>query len=141
MSWHDVDLTTVSPTEEIIPEKTFTFELLPGAKFDERGTGGINVAVAIVDDGEFTGRRMFAYYPDPESVSVRTGKKQDWSKIAMKRLEQALGIDCQAGEKAVEYLNRVAGNRFSTSVKHSAPTDEYPVPRANLNLLNVKPAA
>lgn len=141
MSWNDINLKDISPVEEIIPEKTFTFELLPGAKFDERGSGGVNVQFAIVNDGEFTGRRMFGFYPDPTSVSARSGKRQDWSGVAMRRLEQALGIDINDGEKVVEYLNRAAGGRVSTSVKHSAPTDEYPTPKAQLNLLNVKPAA
>lgn len=133
MSWETIDLTSVSTALEIIPEKTFTFELLPGAKYDERDPNRISCQAAIVQDGEFTGRRIFFSYPDP---SVK-----EWSPKALKRLEQAIGIDIERGEDPVTYLNRVAGNHFMTNVTHSKPTDEYPNPRANLNLFNVKPAA
>lgn len=141
MSWANIDLTTISPTLEIIPEKMFTWELLPGATYDERDHGRINVSAAIVNDGEFSGRKIFFSYPDPEGVSPRSGKKQDWSAIALKRLEQAIGVDYEAGEDPVHFLNRAAGSRFMSGVQHSKPTDEYPNPRANLNLLNVRPSA
>lgn len=112
---------------EIVPEKTFTFELLPGAKTSDRDPDAIEIAVAIVNDGEFTGRKMFAKYTT-EHVK------------ALKRLEQALGVDALPGEDAVTYLNRAAGNRFSTNVRHSKATEEYPNPKAWLGIWNVRPA-
>lgn len=134
MGWNNIDLTTVNPNLEIIPkDKTFTWELAPGTKYDERDSGRIVASATIVNDGEFTGRRLSFSYPDPS--------KKDWSPRMLKRLEQALGVDASIGEDPVAYLNRAAGNRFMTDVRHTEPNDEYPNPMANLNIFNVRPSA
>ena len=140
MSWQNIDLTKINPQAEIIPEKTYTFELAPGAKYDERDPGRILVSASIVNDGEFTGRRVFFSYPDPESFNSK-GNKNDWSAKALVRLLTAVGADLQEGEDPVSALNRAAGGRFTSKVTHSKPTEEYPNPRANLDIFNPKPAA
>ena len=139
MSWANIKLSEISTTVELLPEKTFTLELTPGAKLND--FGGIQAAGRVVDSDEFNGRLVFFSYPDPESLS-KEGKLQSWSSVAFKRLVQALGVDMEGDdEDKVAYLNRAAGNRFVGTIKHGKVTDEYPVPRANLQLLNVRPAA
>ncbi len=128
MSWTTVDLTQVNPNLEIVPAKAFTFELLPGAKYSDRNPDDVEISVAIVGDSEFAGRRLFAKYGSDEVK-------------ALKRLEVAMGIDAQPGEDVVAYLNRAAGGRFSTTVRHSTPNEQYPNPKAFLQLWSVKPAA
>lgn len=127
MSWTNVDLTTINPQLEIVPEKVYTFELLPGAQYSDRNPEEISIQVAIVNDGEFTGRRLYGKY-SPDEVK------------ALKRLEQAMGVDAEPGEDPVTYLNRAAGSRFSTGVRHSKPNEQYPNPKAFLQLWSVKPA-
>lgn len=138
MAWQNFDLTNVSTQTEVIPAKAYTFELAPGAKYDDRGS--LQVSATIVNDGEFTGKRVFFSYPDPEGFS-REGKPMAWSATALKRLLEALGSEQEPGEDPVSTLNRVAGNRFASSIKHSTPTDQYPTVRAELAIFNVKPAA
>lgn len=138
MPWQNVNLSDVSVQDQIIPVGTYTFELAPGAKFDEKGN--LRTSATIVNDGEFTGKRMFFSYPDPEGISSK-GKSQAWSATAFKRLTVAIGEDPQDGESLDGYLNRVAGARFQSNVTHSAPTDAYPNPSANLNIFNPRPAA
>lgn len=133
MTWKNIDLANINPNLELIPAKQYTFELLVGAKYDDRDPGRISANAAIVNDGEFTGRRLFFSYPNPEI--------KEWSPKALKRLEQALGVDAQEGEDPVAYLNRAAGSRFGAAVTHTVPNEEYPNPRANLNIFSVKPAA
>lgn len=132
MTWQAIDLKNINPNLEIIPAKQYVFELLAGAKYGERDPGRIEANAAIVNDGEFTGRRLFFSYPDPTT--------KEWSPKALKRLEQSLGVDAEEGEDPVAYLNRAAGSRFGAAVTHTAPTPEYPNARANLNIFSVKPS-
>lgn len=128
MSWQNIDLTTINPQLEILPSKTFTFTVLPGAKYDDRDPDNISVNVAVVNDSEFSGRRLFLNYK-PDDVK------------ALKRLEQALGVDAEAGEDPVAYLNRAAGNNFTMPVTHSKPNEQYPNPKAFGSKWNVSAAA
>lgn len=139
MSWTTIDLTQVNPAPEIIPPKQYTFELAPGTKYDERDPGRILCSASIVNDGEFTGRRMFFSYPDPEGFNSK-GNKNDWSSKAVVRLLTALGHE-PTNADVVDQLNAAAGGRFVAEVTHTKPTEEYPNPRANLNIFNPKPAA
>jgi len=125
---------------ELLPVGKYTFELLPGARYDERN-GGIVAMAAVVNNGEFNGKRVYLTYPDPESIGSRSGKVQSWSTVAFKRFEQAIGIEIDAGEDKVDYLHRIAGNRFTMPVKHSEPSDDYPTAKVNAQLLNVSAAA
>ena len=136
--WTDFNLKDINPNVEAIPPSKYTWELLAGTKYDEKNR--IVVSAAIVNDGEFTGRRLSFSYPDPNSFSA-AGKKNDWSGKMLKRLENALGIESGAGEDPVDYLNRVAGNRFAAPAKLGKTTDEYPTPRTELDIFNVGPAA
>ena len=139
MSWENIKLSDVSTQLELIPAGVYTFELSPGAKFDEKGN--LRVSATIVNDGEFTGKRVFFSYPDPESISAKTGKVNNWSATALKRFTEALGADYQDGELPDALLNRVAGAHFQTAITHTAPTDQYPNPSINVNIFNMKPAA
>lgn len=136
--WTDFNLKEVNPNLEAIPVKTYTWELLTGAKYDEKGR--LIVSAAVVNDGEFTGRRLTFSFPDPTSFD-RNGKKNEWSGKMLKRLENAIGIECEDGEDPSAYLNRVAGNRFSAPVKQGKTSEEYPTPRNELDIFNFKPAA
>lgn len=135
MSWEAIDLKGVSTQIDLIPEGLYTFELLPGAKYNE--SGSILAQAAVATDGEFRGKRVLFSYPDPESISSK-GKVQSWSAVALKRLEQAIGIDINDGETKTDYLNRVAGSKFQTGIKHNE--DDSGQKRMNLQLLNLKPA-
>lgn len=130
MSWQDVNLKTIDPNLEIIPAKKFTFEILAGAKLDDRNPDTVSVSMGIAEDGEFKGRRLYASY-SPEDAK------------ALKRLSVAIGVDFEDGEEhdPLGYLSRVAGNRFITNVTHSKPNDQYPNPKAFLNKWNPSPAA
>lgn len=128
MSWQNIDLKSINPNLELIPERTFSWELLPGAKYDDRDPNTISINVAVVSDGEFAGRRLFVNYKEGDEK-------------ALKRLEQAMGVDANEGEDPVAYLNRAAGGRFAAAVKHSQVTPEYPNPKAFLQKWNVRPAA
>jgi len=136
--WQNFSLKDVNPNVEALPVKTYTWELLPGAKYDEKNR--IICSAGIVGDSEFAGRRLSFSFPDPEAFS-QSGKKQDWSAKMLKRLEVAIGIDSQDTEDPVDYLNRVAGNRFAAPVKQGKVTEEYPNPRTDLDIFNFKPAA
>ena len=138
MPWQNVVLSDISTQLELVPVGTYTFELAPGAKFDEKGN--LRVSATIVNDGEFTGKRVFFSYPDPESIS-KAGKVNSWSATALKRLTQAIGEDPQEGESLDTYLNRVAGAHFQTNITHTPATEQYPNPSVNVNIFNPKPAA
>ena len=138
MSWQNIDLKNISTQPEAIPDGTYTLEVKPGAKLNDRET--LLVSASISQDGEFTGRNVYFSYPDPESVSA-SGKINSWSATAFKRLEQALGVDMNEGETPVEYLNRVAGSKFQAPITTTPATEDYPQPRTNVKIFNVKPAA
>jgi len=138
-TWTTINFSDINTQPEIVPAAEYTFSL-NGAKYSELYPGNIEANATIVTEGDFTGRKLFFRYPDPSSLN-RKGEPNDWSPKALKRLEMALGIDINAGEDPVEYLNRAAGAHFRATVSHSKPTDEYPNPRANMNLFSVAPAA
>jgi hypothetical protein len=138
LSWQNIDLKNVSTEIKAIPDATYTLEINPGTKKNERDT--VLVSATVAQDGEFTGRKVYFSYPDPESVSAG-GKIYSWSAVAFMRLVQALGVDLNDGEEPEAYLNRVAGSRFQAPVNTTPATDEYPQPRTNVKIFNVKPAA
>lgn len=135
MSWN-VKWDEVSAQDAIIPAGKYTLELSPGAKFDEKGS--LKASAAVVNDGEFAGKRVFFSYPNPDGVSG-AGKSFAWSKTAFKRLITAIGEDPTDGEAEDAYLNRVAGSRFTGQIRHREQ-EGYPT-QAELNLFNVGPAA
>lgn len=136
MSWENVDLKGVSTDVALISEGPHVFELLPGAKSNE--AGALLCQAAVVDEGEFKGKRVLFNYPDPESINSK-GNVNSWSAVALKRLEVASGVDIDAGESKVDYLNRIAGTRFASAIKYNE--DSTGQKRMNLQILNVKAAA
>lgn len=138
MGWSDINLKDVKPEQrDELPLGAFTFELMPGAKFDDYG--GVSVSASIVDEGEARGRRAFFSYPDPSSVA-QNGKVKKWSAGALKQLEQALGVDALDGESPTDYLNRAAGTRFGAEVKVSKRLREDGTPRHELSIFTTRPA-
>jgi hypothetical protein len=137
LSWQNIDLSKVSTQPEVIPDGVYTLELNPGSKLNDKES--VLVSASISQDGEFTGRKVYFSYPDPESVSSK-GTVNSWSAVAFKRLEQAIGVDMNEGELPVDYLNRVAGNKFQAPIQTTPATDEYPQPRTNVKIFNVRPA-
>lgn len=130
--WSTIKFSEINPNPEIIPEGEYVFSV-SGAKFNDMDGNKVDVNATIVTEGDFTGRKMFFSYPNP---SIK-----EWSPKALKRLEMALGTDAGDEESPVEYLNRVAGSHFRAKVSHSKATEEYPNPRANLNIFSVAAAA
>jgi len=137
MSWTSINLKEINPAQlDLVAAGSYKFRLNPGAKYNDRGS--ILASATIESDGEFTGKRMLFSYPDPESTD-KNGKVQNWSSVALKRLEVATGQEVQDGEDPVAFLNRIAGSFFQTGV--TVKEDETGTKRSNLQLLNVKPAA
>jgi hypothetical protein len=137
MSWTNINIKDVNPAQlDLVAPGSYVFALNPGAKYNERGA--ILASATIESDGEFKGKKMLFSYPDPESVS-QEGKVQQWSSVAFKRLEVAVGQDMEEGEDPVAYLNRIAGAKFAAGV--TAKEDATGTKRSNIQLLNVKPAA
>lgn len=134
MSWADIDLTEVSPDNELIPEdRDYVFELLPGAKPSQFNPNRLECA-ARVAEGEFTGRVLYFSYPDPA--------EQPWVAGVFKRMVIALGVDLADDEKhnPVAYLNRVAGAKFVTKVKHRVvQSNGDDVTKSEPKIGNVKP--
>lgn len=137
MSWENVSLKDVSPTFEVMEAGDYDFQILPGAKFDDRNA--INVQLSIASDGPHKGRRVFISYPDPSQPNM------GWSLGALKRLEQSVGIDQGEGEGVLPYVQRL-GEAFA---KFNAPLTirEYQnqsgetVKKNDVKLFKVKPAA
>lgn len=121
---------------EPLPEQDFTWQILPGSKFNDFDPGKIDVPAAVVD-GEFAGRRKFMSYPDPQ--------KMDWSPRILKRLIESLGVEMleEEGSNPIAYLNRVAGNRFGAPIKHRKYTSDagVEVTKDDINIFNVHAAA
>lgn len=137
MAWANINLREVNPAQlDLVAPGTYVFAINTGAKYNERGA--ILASATIESDGDFKGKRMLFSYPDPESVS-HDGKVQTWASVALKRLEVATGSDIVEGEDPVAFLNRIAGSKFSATVKESV--DSTGTKRSNIQLLNVKPAA
>ena len=115
MSWTDVDLTGVSTEMETIPEGSYAFALLPGAKYNQWQPGKVEVGAKITE-GDYAGRVCYFSYGDPDKVPSMVQ--------AFKRLEVALVTDgapaAEAGEDPVTYLNNpeVVGKRFLGPVRH-----------------------
>lgn len=131
MSWEEIDLTSVSTDNDLLPEDTdYVWELLPGAKFGKFDAGRVEAAGKVAS-GEFAGRVKYFSYPDP--------KKQSWSAGVFVRLTKALKIDIEDGEGPVDYLNRVAGNHFIAPVKHRLITYEgADTTKDEIKITNVK---
>lgn len=138
MAWTEINLKDVKPeVREEIPLGSYTFELMPGAKFDDYGA--VSVSAAVVSEGDARGRRAFFSFPDPTSVS-QAGKPKSWSAQALKKFEIALGTDAEDGESPTDYLNRVAGSRFGAEVKLSTRTRQDGSPRHEVNIFSFVPA-
>jgi len=107
----EVDLTTVSTDNEVLPEGVYyDFELLPGAKPSRWDADRIECAAKVIN-GEFAGKVKYFSYPDPKKVG-------EWVRGVFIRLTHAVGIEIQENEHPVDYLNRIAGSKFSAPVKH-----------------------
>lgn len=131
-SWNEIDLTAVPTDQDVLPEgQEFTFELLPGARYGKFDPNRIEAAAKVVG-GEFEGRVKYFSYPDPE--------KQSWSQGVFVRMTRALGEDIEQGEDPVEYLNRVAGGKFLSKIKHRAySSDGVDGVKDEIAIGNVKP--
>jgi hypothetical protein len=128
-NWENINLTDVPTGLEIIPKGIYTFQIMPGARYNDRNPNKVEFQLAVVG-GEFAGKRAFASYPDPSEYA--------WSPSVFKRLTVALGTDVEAGEDPVVYLNRVANLHVNLEVKHR--TDTSGTERADVNLFAPKPA-
>lgn len=139
MSWENVSLKDVSPNQgfDVVEAGEYTFQILPGAKIDQRG--GLSMQLSIASDGPNKGRRIFISYPDP------TQDKMAWSTGALKRLEQSVGIDQEEGEGLVAWANRLGESFASFAAPLTVRTykndagDE--VSKNDVKLFKVKPAA
>jgi hypothetical protein len=137
MSWTNIRLSEVNANQlDLVAPGKYVFSINTGAKYNDRGA--LLASATIESDGEFRGKRMLFSYPDPESTNSE-GKVQTWSAVAFKRLEIALGQEVVDGEDPAEYLNRVAGSKFSAGV--TVKEDATGTKRSNIQLLNVTPAA
>lgn len=127
--WTEVDLTNIPTGLELLPKGTYTFSILPGAKFNDRDAGRVDFQLAVVG-GEFAGKRVFPSFPNPTDFP--------WSPTVVARFAQALGVEFEAGEDPVQYLNRNANLHIEYPVEHK--TDKTGVDRVNINLFKPAPA-
>jgi hypothetical protein len=130
--WTDVNLADISTSITPVAEGEYTFEVAAGAKFSDFDANRLE-ACATITDGEFAGRKLFFSYPDPN--------KQDWSPRVFKRLVESLGMDIEAGESPVQYLNRAAGLRFAAPVKYRKNEDPSAPVKVDLDIFKIRPAA
>ena len=118
-NWESIDLTKVSPTLELIKENKegYTYQLF-AASYDPSNINKAQVTAFVVDDGEFTGRRVYFSYPDPIEYP--------WAKNMFVRLAIAVGQDILPGEGPVAYVNRVAKSyaRFKAPLLHRTYKDK-----------------
>jgi len=139
MGWENVDLKGVNPGFDVVPEADYTYSVLPGAKIGNYGD--LQIPVAIASEGDSNGRRLYLSYPDPTSDPAKFG----WSQKAVKRLEQAVGLDQDEGETVLQWAQRLGENfaKFAGPVKHRKKTNaaEEEVIVADVQLFKVRPAA
>lgn len=135
-TWSELDLTGVSTEMELVPEGRYVFALLPGAKYSQWNPNKIEVGAKIVE-GEFSSRVIYFSYGDPEKVPAMVG--------AFKRLQLALskntGVDIEAGQDPVEFLNAITGGKFISDIKHRTYTNNEgeTSTKAELAVFKVKP--
>jgi len=131
-SWAEVDLTTVTTDNSVLPEnQDFEFELHPGARFSKYDPDRVEAAAKVVK-GEFAGRIKYFSYPDPNKVG-------DWVRGVFIRMTHALGSEIEPGESPVEYLNRMAGAHFVTKMKHRIiEVDGVSTTKDDIKIGNVK---
>jgi len=111
-SWTEVDLANVGADTDLLPEGKYTFELLPGARYDKWDPERIKVAAKTVG-GEFPGRVKYFDYPSPAKVG-------EWVRGVFIRLTRAAGVEIESGQDPVDYLNQesVVGANFTAKVYH-----------------------
>ena len=130
MSWTSINLKEISAADlNLVPDGVYTFQLNPGAAYNERG--GINLSATIQTEGDVIGKRILFSYPDPAEYS--------WAPVALKRLAVVTGNDAEDNEDPVAFLNRISGSLFSAKIVNK--DDKSGVKRSNLQTLSVKPAA
>ena len=124
MSWetplpNEIAVTEVESGFKPVSAGKHTLALLPGTALDANGRLNINMAVA---EGEEKGRRIFPSLPSSAiTTNPDTGEVTGWGLEVIERFSQATGVDRQAGENAIDFLNRVAGNgnaRFTARTYH-----------------------
>lgn len=137
--WDNVDLRDVTPVTgfEVMEAGEYDFQILPGAKLDNRNA--ISIQLSVDTDGPNKGRRVFISYPDPSNENTK------WSTGALKRLEQVVGIEQEEGEKPLAWAQRL-GESFAKfkapmtvrTYKNNAQED---VQTNDVKLFKVKPSA
>ena len=141
MSWIDTDLAGISTELDLIPEGTYLFSLLAGARFNQWNPAKLDVGAKIAE-GELKGRVVYFSYGDPDKVPSMYG--------AFKRLEKALsastGVAILENQSPVDYLNQpeVVGGLFVADIRHRVkPAKEEGAPSttvADLAIFKVKAA-
>lgn len=129
MSWQNIDMSNVPTGRELLPKGDYTVEVLSGAAAGKFDSNAVEVPLAV-SGGEFSGRRLFMSFPDPD--------KYDWSPTAVARVAQAIGVEFAEGEGPIAYFNRVQGMHFVLTV--SQKNDKNDVPRQQLQILAPKPS-
>ena len=122
-SW-SVTLADVNPGFDEVPEGRYTFALM-GASANKFDPESLDVKASITSEGESQGRVVFIRYPNPAKVGNFPIK-------ALKRLEQAIGVDILPAEDSdgldgkIQFLNRAAkdGVRFSGDMKKREYTNK-----------------
>ena len=115
-SWN-VTLKDINPGFDEVPEGRYNFALM-GANPNKFDPDALDIKASILTEGESQGRIVFIRYPNPAKVGSFPLK-------ALKRLEQAIGVDILPTEDAeglegkISFLNRAAkdGARFAGDMK------------------------
>ena len=95
----------VNPEPEMIPEGEYVYTFLAEPKrMALARKRAIDCNATIFSQGDFTGRKVFFRYPNPDL--------KDWSSKVMKRLTGALGVEVEDGTNPIDSLNAAAGTHF-----------------------------
>jgi hypothetical protein len=127
MSVWDVNFDEVVPGKEQIAPGDYTLRLLGGSrnKYDQEA---VDVKAKIVSEGAFHGETLFFKFPNPDKADKNNpgNSPKNWVVKNFKRFVMSLGVDIQAGEHPVDYLNRAGaeGAFFDATVVHRSYKDK-----------------
>jgi hypothetical protein len=137
MPWDNIDINSINPNQDnLVDNGRYTMSIANNSvKMREGAVMGSIILDG--DSGKFTGKKLSFYLPDPEAINKR-GEPNGWASAAVRKVSVAVGEEVKEGEKVAEFLNRIAGYKFSATVTNKP--DQNGDDRSNVNFGSAKPA-